>query len=91
MFFTITGLFAQEQKEQKEQKFSFSGFVRNDFVYDSRKTAEAVEGLLSFYPLPASYDSQDIDINDRSKVNMLGVVSRMRSKFVGGEFLGAII
>jgi len=66
-----------------------SGFARVDYVYDTRQTSEAVEGLFSFYPLDKLLDANGKDINAAPKANFVAVTSRLSTRFYGPDVLGA--
>jgi hypothetical protein len=70
-------------------KLTIGGFVRNDFLFDSRKTSEAVEGLFTLYPLPVSGDARGEDINAQPSANLLAISSRFITRFFGPSVFGA--
>ncbi len=61
----------------KNVKVDFSGFVRNDFIYDSRRNLDACDHLLEMYPLEPVYDSNGEDINAQSSAHFLNTFSRI--------------
>ena len=64
LFFLITlNSFSQGFVTAKEVKVDFSGFVRNDFIFDSRKNRDACDHLLELFPLRPVYDANNEDIN----------------------------
>jgi hypothetical protein len=67
------------------------GFARADAFYDTHKNADALDGLLTLYPLNKSIDSTASakDINARSLFRMSGASSRMNFKFSGPDVLNA--
>ena len=80
------GLYAQE-----EQKFGikFSGFIKNDFFYDSRQTVNAREGHFLLWPSARLDDAGGVDINSRANFNMLAVQSRIKGTISGPDAFGA--
>jgi hypothetical protein len=58
-----------------------SGFTRLDYFYDSRKTAEAVEGLFTFYPLNQALDAKgkdmELNLSATDIFNAMGVDQRI--------------
>ncbi len=52
MIGVIQGLWAQEKEKEEEKNFGvkFSGFVKNDFFYDTRQTVAAREGHFLLWP-----------------------------------------
>ncbi len=67
----------------KNIKVDFSGFVRNDFIFDSRRNVCACDHLLEFYPLRPVYDNNGEDINDVANAHLLNTFSRMGTRFSG--------
>ncbi len=67
----------------------FSGFVRSDLMWDSRQTVSAREGVFLLWPAKPLYDINGIDVNDRSNLNILSVLSRLRADITGPEAFGA--
>jgi hypothetical protein len=55
--------FSQGFVTAKNIKVDLSGFVRNDFIFDTRRNLDACDQLLEMYPLKPLYDSQGEDIN----------------------------
>jgi hypothetical protein len=66
-----------------------SGFARLDYIYDTRQTAEAIEGLFSFYPLNKQLDADGKDINAAPKTNFLSIASRLSTRFYAPDVWGA--
>ncbi len=67
----------------------FSGFVRNDFVFDSRQTVNLREASVDLWPRDKRLDAAGKEINDVSSLNMLGVNSRLGVAFTGPDAWGA--
>lgn len=80
-------LFAQ--KDESLIDIDFSGFVRGDFLYDTRQNLEACEGLFTLYPLPEKLDEYGKDINAQDRANMFGIATRLRTTITGPELFGA--
>jgi hypothetical protein len=66
-----------------------SGFARIDYVYDSRQTSEAVEGLFTFFPLNKQLDANGKDMNAAPVTNFVSIASRLCTRFFGPDVLGA--
>ena len=66
-----------------------TGFARIDYIYDTRQTAEAVEGLFTFYPLNKQFDANGQDINAAPVTNFVSIASRLCTRFFGPDVLGA--
>lgn len=71
----------------KDFDVSLYGFVRTDYIWDTRKSAQVRELNLNLYPLdsPASGD----DFNAVGQSNFLSVVSRLGVKVKGPDVWGA--
>ncbi len=90
---------------QEESNFGvkFSGFVKNDIIWDSRQGVSAREGHFYLYPMNENLDMRGEDINAKPNFNMLSIQTRLRalatgpdvwgaksSAFVEGAFFGAV-
>jgi len=69
----------------KNIKVDFAGFVRNDFIFDSRRNLDACDHLLELYPLKPEYDVNGEDINAKSSAQFLNTFSRIGTNFSGLE------
>jgi hypothetical protein len=87
MVFSSLCLFAQEN--EKKFGISFSGFVKNDFFFDSRQTVSAREGHFLLWPSAQSLDAEGVDTNARSNFNFLAVQSRLKGTITGPDAFGA--
>lgn len=87
-FFSIsTNLFSQNNPNP--YKFTFSGFVRADAIFDSRQVVEAREGFLLFYPKKPITDPNGKDINANPTFNQYAMTTRLTAKATGPDVLGA--
>lgn len=68
---------------------SLYGFVRTDYIFDSRKSAMAREDQLNLYPLDVVNDANGKDVNAVSQSNFLAVTSRLGVKVKGPDVWGA--
>ena len=66
-----------------------SGFARLDYIYDTRQTVEAVEGLFSFYPMNKQLDANGKDINATPVTNFISIASRLSTRFYAPDVFGA--
>ena len=66
-----------------------SGFARIDYIYDTRQTSEAVEGLFTFYPLNKMLDANGKDINGAPVTNFVSIASRLCTRFYGPDVFKA--
>lgn len=76
---------------QEESKFGikFSGFVKNDFFFDSRQTIAAREGHFLLWPAPEYLDENGNDINAKANFNFLAIQSRLKVAISGPDAFGA--
>jgi len=74
---------------EKEWDVSLYGFIRTDYIWDSRKSAQVREYNLNLYPLDEVLDANGKDINDAGASNFLSVVSRLGVKVKGPNVWGA--
>jgi hypothetical protein len=86
-FFSTVGAFAQQ--EQTTFGITFSGFVKTDFMYDSRQTVAFREGHFLLYPSPVVSDKFGTDINAKANFNILSIQTRLLGKITGPDALGA--
>ena len=64
------------------------GFVRNDMVFDSRLTEYVREGQLALWPKGKDLVNGK-DFNDKSQLNILGILTRLGVRIAGPDVLGA--
>ena len=74
-----------------ERKYSFYGFVRNDFFYNSRQNEESLDGIFHFFPKPVVLETDGKDINAIPQSEMLSIATRMGVDIKGGEYGNARI
>ncbi|MDZ7738026.1 MAG: hypothetical protein U5K32_02945 [Bacteroidales bacterium] len=67
----------------------WSGFVKNDFFFDSRQTVAAREGHFLLWPSPVVEDENGEDINAVPNFNFLAVQSRLTAALSGPDAFGA--
>jgi hypothetical protein len=84
-FFTI----AQDKKEELKYGITFSGFLKNDFFFDSRESVTIREGHFLLYPKEKNLDSENNDINAKSSFNFLSIQSRLTGKITAPNAFGA--
>ena len=82
-------LFGQEPKEAPKYGISFSGFVKNDFFYDTRQTVNAREGHFVLWPAAESLDANGDDLNAVASFNFLSIQTRLKGKITGPDAFGA--
>lgn len=68
---------------------TFSGFVKTDYLLDSRQTVTVREGHFLLYPAPVLPDREGHDVNARASFNILSIQSRLTGKITGPTAFGA--
>lgn len=76
---------------EKEWDVSWYGFIRTDYIWDTRKSAQVREYNLNLYPLDEVLDVNGADLNYTGASNFLSVVSRLGTKVKGPNVWGAKI
>ena len=84
-----TAAVSAQEKEESKFGVTFSGFVKNDFFWDTRQTVAAREGHFLLWPTPLNLDENGEDINKQTSFNFLAIQSRLTAKFTGPDALGA--
>lgn len=74
---------------EKEWDINLFGFIRTDYIFDSRKSATVREDNLNLYPLDQVLDSNGTDINAVNQSNFLSITSRLGVKVKGPNVWGA--
>jgi hypothetical protein len=74
---------------EKEWDVSLYGFIRTDYIWDTRKSAQVREDNLNLYPLDEALDVNGDDINKAAQSNFLAVTSRLGVKVKGPNVWGA--
>jgi len=70
-------------------KLEFSGFVKADYIFDSRQNVEAREGFYIAYPKPIELDANGVDINAHPSANQYAMTTRLGVKAKGPQILNA--
>jgi hypothetical protein len=83
--------FSQGFFTAKNIKVDLSGFVRNDFIFDTRRNLDACDHLLEFMPLAADYDTNGEDINAQPSAQFLNTFTRFGTGLSGLEMGKATI
>ncbi len=76
---------------ENKQLFNLSGYVKNDFFWDSRQTVSAREGHFLLWPTSRNEDLEGNDINAVPSFNYLSLQSRLSFTWKGTKALGAHI
>ncbi|MDQ7815564.1 MAG: hypothetical protein RDU14_00900 [Melioribacteraceae bacterium] len=82
-------LLINAQTEKQNFGISFSGFVKTDFIYDTRQTVSLREGHFFLYPQSESPDINGNDINAKSSFNILSIQTRLHGRITGPDAFGA--
>ncbi len=77
------------QQEEKKFGITFSGFVKNDFFWDTRQTTTSREGHFLLWPAPVKLDANNKDINAQPSFNFLSVQTRLSGAITGPDAFGA--
>lgn len=77
------------QEEESKFGIKFSGFVKNDFFWDSRNSVAAREGHFLLWPAPENLDQNGEDLNANSSFNFLAIQSRLSVSLTGPDAFGA--
>ena len=85
LVFASFSVFSQGFITAKNVKVDLSGFVRNDFIYDSRRNVDACDQLIDLFPKRPEYDANGIDINDQSSAKFINTFTRFGTRFTGLE------
>jgi len=77
------------QSTDGDQKFGidWGGFVKVDYMFDSRQTVTAREGHFLLFPANKNNVNGE-DINDQANFNILAVQTRLTGKITGPDFFG---
>jgi hypothetical protein len=95
---SLFGAVAQEKKEEKKAEAPkptpppavvIGGYVRGDFIWDSRKNVQVRENHLNLYPADVVKDAQGNDLNAVPQSNFHSIVSRINLKINGPDAFGA--
>lgn len=79
--------YSQSSDSDKKVGINWSGFVKTDFMYDTRQVVNAREG--HFNILPASENIVGgKDLNDQSNFNILSIQTRLKAVISGPDFFG---
>ena len=85
----ISTYFGYSQSTEIAKKFgiTFKGFVKTDFMFDSRQTVNSREGHFAILPAAENFVGGK-DLNDQSNVNFLSIQSRLTGVISGPDFFG---
>lgn len=67
----------------------FSGYIKSDFIFDSRQNISVRENMLLLYPSPELQDENGSDINKVRNIQFIPFQTRLAARFSGTEILNA--
>jgi hypothetical protein len=67
----------------------FSGFLKTDYIFDTRQNLAPREGHFYLWPLKEELDINGEDVNAQPNFNILSIQSRLQSKITGPDVIGA--
>ncbi len=76
-FASSTSANEKNKKDEKRTKFTFYGWVRNDFTFDSRQNLAVVGELFYFLPLDEKLNEYGDDLNEIPNTRLLAITSRL--------------
>ena len=79
--------YGQSNSADKKFGINWSGFVKADFMYDSRQTVNAREGHFNILPASENLVGGE-DLNSQSNFNILAIQSRLKGAISGPDFFG---
>ena len=79
--------YSQETKKDPEFGVKWGGYVKADYIYDTRHTDAAREGNFFVYPSPENIVGGK-DINDEANFNGYAIESRLAATISGPDFFG---
>ncbi len=77
------------QEAEKDFGIKISGYVKNDFFFDTRQTVAAREGHFLLWPSAPLLDATGADINAKPNFNFLAIQSRLSLAITGPDAFGA--
>lgn len=89
LFITILTVIPLTAQEGSGFGITWSGYVKNDFFFDTRQTVAAREGHFLLWPAPLEEDIYGEDINAKANFNILAIQSRLKASISGPDAFGA--
>ncbi|MFZ5939756.1 MAG: hypothetical protein ACOYXB_04205 [Bacteroidota bacterium] len=86
LLFTVRSM---AQETEKDFGIKISGYVKNDFFFDTRQTVAAREGHFLLWPSAQNLDANGLDINAKPSFNFLAIQSRLSLAITGPDAFGA--
>jgi hypothetical protein len=82
-------IFSQPDTLNKLPSMQLSGYIKSDFIFDSRQNLTLRENVFLLYPLPVKADQQGTDVNDVRNVQFIPFQTRLTASFSGTTVLNA--
>lgn len=79
--------YGQSSSTEPDFGVKWSGFVKTDFMFDTRQIVNAREGHFAILPSSENIVSGE-DLNDQSNFNILAIQSRLKASISGPDFFG---
>ena len=89
LVFPVAGFGVKAQEKEADYGIKFSGFIKNDILFDTRQTVAIREGHFLLWPMGESPDANGKDINAHPSFNMLAIQSRLTGNITGPDAFGA--
>jgi len=88
---SIISAFSRNDTIQLNRSYGMKigGFIRSECFFDTRQMSDALDGMLSLYPLPPNFDMYANDINASPNINFTSIASRVNTRFFAPEVFGA--
>ena len=77
--------FTQGFLSSNKIQVDLTGFVRNDFIFDTRENVDACDHLLEMFPAAPYYDANGEDINAHPSAQFINTFTRFGTRFSGLE------
>jgi hypothetical protein len=91
ILFLFIAQVALAQTIDETVQLKLTGYVKNDFIFDSRQNIYLREGHFLLYPANELFDPNGVDVNGKSSFNALSIQTRVNAKITGAHALGANI
>ena len=92
--FVFSSLFLLNQvaaDDSNAPNYLFYGYLSHQVIFDSYRSLDSRDGELYFYPLRANFDPDGVDLNKKSRLNMVEVQSRFGVRFSQPDLFGAAL
>lgn len=80
--------FGNAQEKEKKTAISWSGYVKADYIFDTRRVAAARNGNYLSYPAPINLDANGEDKNSELSLQGYAVEARLKASISGPDFFG---